>query len=126
MAITQMLIAPSKQGRVSYNTNTCFLDRFKPQCHHLTAMMATGVLKPAMLLRIEPKEKMIINACNRRSEIFETLKCLTISNCPLCTITLKRNTAGFSFDDKLNKVICILGFVEILKGRSGFVTGLVE
>jgi hypothetical protein len=93
LAISGMPIEPKQQGSFSYNTETFCVEWIKPQSHHITAVMATGVPKPAMLLRKEPKEKAIINACNRLSEIIEAIKCLMISTCPLFTVTLKRNTA---------------------------------
>ena len=61
---------------------------------NMAAVMATGAPNPAVPSKKEPKEKAINKACILLSELMEAIKCLMISNWPLFTVRLKRNTAA--------------------------------
>ena len=74
-----------------------------PKPTSIAAVIATGAPKPAVPSKKEPKEKAINKACSLLSEVMEAIKCLMISNWPLLTVILNKNTAVMTIQPMGNK-----------------------
>src|SRR3982751_1420652 len=89
-----MPMAPNATGAVfAIRQMPAAYNGLKPRPTSIAAVIATGAPKPAVPSRKDPKEKAISRACILLSEVMEAMKCLMISNWPLLTVMLKRNTA---------------------------------
>ena len=75
----------------------------KPSPTNMAAVMATGAPKPAVPSKNDPKEKAMSKACILLSEVMVAIKLLMISNWPLFTVRLNKNTAAIMIQQMGNR-----------------------